>query len=324
MKAEETNKIWKVVLELNKFIRTLQFFDSIQITVHPEIKISINKNGEKNNDSLLITRKKDQLKDYFLACFLIDDNYSIKSSVNNKLETSEFDLLKDYLPFILNYFKAVKNQKSYVVSHFAQSLDGKIATNSGHSKWIGNQENLIHAHRMRALCDGILVGANTYLRDKPLLTVRHVEGNDPVKIILGNSCFNIVNSININNQTLCLTSLNKDLKEAAKDDNVVCFTVNNGLIDPNEITKCLFKKGIFTLYLEGGAFTSSYFLKKKALNEIQLFLSPAIFGSGITNFSLNQIENIEEAITFNNGKFIPMGSEGIMFTGEVNYSQNGS
>lgn len=320
----QSNKMWKAVLELNKFVRTLRLFDSIQIILQPEIKISLFKDSEIIKDAILISNNRHQLKDHFSACFLIDHYYAIHSSVNNKLKSSEFDLLKDYLPYILSYFKALQNQRSYVVSHFAQSLDGKIATNSGHSKWIGNQENLIHAHRMRALFDGILVGANTYLRDKPLLTVRHVEGNNPVKIILGNSCYNRADPKNLNNHTLYLTSLNKDLEEAENDKNVVGFAANNGLIDPNEITKFLFKKNIFTLYLEGGAFTSSYFLKKKALNEIQLFLSPAIFGSGITNFSLNQIEHIEEAVTFKNGKFMLMGSEGVMFTGEVNYSQNGN
>lgn len=315
--------MWKVVLELNKFIRTLPTFDSIQIKIQPEIKISVSNDDEENKESLLITRNRNRLKDNFLAHFLIDDQYKIESSVNNKLNLSEFNLLKDYIPFILNYFKAMQSQKSYVVSHFAQSLDGKIATNSGHSKWIGNQENLIHAHRMRALCDGILIGANTYLRDKPLLTVRHVEGNDPVKIILGNSSYNLANTVNVDEKMLCLTSLNENLKESGEAENSVCFTVKNGLIDPCEITKYLFNKGIFTLYLEGGAFTSSYFLKKKSINEIQLFLSPAIFGSGISNFSLNQIDQIEEAVTFKNGKFMPMGTEGVMFTGEVNYSQNG-
>ena len=324
MKTGDKNNMWKAVLELNKLVRGLQSFDSIQISFHPELRILINENDENHKDKILITHNSKHLKSNYLACFLIDEFYTIKSSVNKKLDPAEFDLLKDYLPFVLNYFKALNDGKSYVVSHFAQSLDGKIATNSGHSKWIGNQENLIHAHRMRALCDGILIGANTYLRDKPLLTVRHVEGNDPVKIILGNSFFNEAGTAKINNEILYLTASNKDSHEAEKDDNVICLKDKNGLIDPNEIKKCLFKKGIFTTYLEGGAFTSSHFLKEKALNEIQLFLSPAIFGSGVTNFSLDQIEHIEDAITFNNGKFIQMGVDGIMFTGEVNYSKNGS
>ena len=110
----------------------------------------------------------------------------------------------------------------------------------------------------------------------------------------------------------------------SNDLEVICMESIDDLIDPNVILKFLFKRKIYTLYLEGGAFTSSFFLKSKAINEIQLFFSPVIFGSGITNFSLDKIERVEEAIKFNNGRFIPMGKEGIMFLGEVNYSDYGN
>ena len=322
LKVKEKNNIWKALLELNQFVRGLRQFKTIQITINPEINISINENDQNNKNALLISQKQNHLPNDFIAGFFVDNHYTIYSSVNNKLKTSEFNLLKHYLPYILNYFKALQNKKSYVVSHFAQTLDGKIATVSGHSKWIGNEENLIHAHRMRALCDGILIGANTYMKDKPRLTVRHVEGNNPVKIVLGNSYYNETDFKNEKKHTLCLTSLRGEIKKSV-DENVICFSPYNGLIDPNEITEYLFKKGIYTVYLEGGAFTTSHFLKKKALNEIQLFLSPAIFGSGISNFSLNQIDYIKEAVTFRNSKFLFMGKEGIMFCGEVNYSENG-
>ncbi len=324
LEIKEKNNIWNVILQMNKFVREIQFFENLLVTIYPEIIISTDVIYKNPGNSILITRKSGQASTLFLAVFYINEKYTIQSSLNNNLNPKEFNLLQEYLPYILNYFKAVQNKKSYVISHFAQSLDGKIATKSGQSKWIGNEENLVHAHRMRALCDGILVGANTYLRDKPRLTVRYVEGNDPVRIILGNSSFDEAHFKNTNNRTLCLTSLNGEIKELVKDDSVMCFSLSDGLIDPNEITKCLFKKKIYTVYLEGGAFTSSYFLKKKAINLIQLFLSPAIFGSGVSNFSLNQIDNINEAITFRHGKFTPMGTDGIMFSGEVNYSQNGS
>jgi diaminohydroxyphosphoribosylaminopyrimidine deaminase/5-amino-6-(5-phosphoribosylamino)uracil reductase len=320
----ENNTIWKVILQINKFVRELQFFENLLVTIYPEITVSANVFDKNLKNSFLITRRTGQISDDYLAVFYVDEQYTIQSTKNINLIHEEFELLKEYLPYILIYFKAVNQQKSYVISHFAQSLDGKIATISGNSKWIGNQENLIHAHRMRALCDGILVGANTYLRDKPRLTVRHVEGCDPVRIILGNSSFNEAHFKNTNNHTICLTSLNGAIKESVKDDTVLCFSLRDGLIDPNEITKWLFKKGIYTVYLEGGAFTSSYFLKKKAIDMIQLYFSPTIFGSGISSFSLNQIDSINEAITFRDGKFTPMGKDGIMFSGEVNYSQNGS
>ena len=97
---------------------------------------------------------------------------------------SEF-ILKTYWPLIADIH--LKNDNlPHVLVHMAITLDGKISTECGHSKWIGNNENLIHAHRLRAIVDGILVGANTVKLDKPKLNVRHVKGDNPIRLILSN------------------------------------------------------------------------------------------------------------------------------------------
>ena len=77
--------------------------------------------------------------------------------------------------------------RAFAVSHFAQSLDGRIATLAGDSKRIGSPSNLVHAHRMRALSDGVLIGSRTLRRDRPRLTVRHVAGAQPARIVLASS-----------------------------------------------------------------------------------------------------------------------------------------
>ena len=61
---------------------------------------------------------------------------------------------------------------TFAVGHLAQSLDGRIATNSGVSRWISGPADLLHTHRMRALVDAVIVGVNTVLHDDPQLTVR--------------------------------------------------------------------------------------------------------------------------------------------------------
>ena len=92
--------------------------------------------------------------------------------------------LKQYWPLCI--ITKTKTNRPYVFVHTAISLDGYMATLSGHSKWIGNKENLEHAHRLRAIFDAILVGGNTVERDQPALTVRHVEGNNPKRLVLSN------------------------------------------------------------------------------------------------------------------------------------------
>ncbi len=70
-------------------------------------------------------------------------------------------MIRTYAPYCLASRYAKSWQRAFSVSHFAQPLDGRIATVDGHSQWIGGPGNLTHAHRIRALCDGILIGAKT-------------------------------------------------------------------------------------------------------------------------------------------------------------------
>ena len=106
--------------------------------------------------------------------------------IDQYIDKEVYFLLRNYWTLIMEV-KFHKGELPYVLVHMASSLDGKIALNNGHSKWIGNEENLKHAHRLRAILDGILVGSSTVKNDSPQLTVRHVEGPNPTRLILSNS-----------------------------------------------------------------------------------------------------------------------------------------
>src|SRR5580704_1806272 len=77
---------------------------------------------------------------------------------------------------------------SFVLGRVAQSLDGYIATRDGESVWISGPDDLRHTHRLRALCDAVVVGARTIRADNPLLTTRLVEGPSPVRVVLDPEC----------------------------------------------------------------------------------------------------------------------------------------
>ncbi len=71
-----------------------------------------------------------------------------------------------------------------VVGQIGQSLDGRIATESGHSKYINGPAGLAHLHRLRALVDGIVIGVGTAIADDPQLTVRRVSGPHPARVVI--------------------------------------------------------------------------------------------------------------------------------------------
>lgn len=89
------------------------------------------------------------------------------------------ELLDLYLPMAL-----ASPARPLTVGHLGQSLDGRIATSEGASRYINGPENLLHLHRMRALCDAVVVGAGTVECDDPRLTTRRVAGPNPARVIL--------------------------------------------------------------------------------------------------------------------------------------------
>lgn len=252
--------------------------------------------------------------------------FEIKNRIQAKcLQAGTFDqaslsALKEYLPYALLSFWAKQKQRSITVSHFAQSLDGKIATENGESKWIGNEENLIHAHRMRALCDGIMVGSGTLRQDKPSLTVRLVTGKHPKRIVLGASCLDyqsLYKSLDEDILVICADPLETN----GRTNYVHLPKGNNGRIDSKLILETLFQRGIYSIYIEGGAFTTSAFLDDQAIDIVQLHYSPLLFGSGVQGIALSPIESVKESIRFKRHQFSVVG-DSMMFVGLPVYEES--
>jgi diaminohydroxyphosphoribosylaminopyrimidine deaminase/5-amino-6-(5-phosphoribosylamino)uracil reductase len=202
------------------------------------------------------------------------------------------------------------NKKIYVITHFAQTLDGRIASISGDSKWIGNQENLIHAHRMRALLDGILVGSKTVQSDDPLLSVRHVTGDDPKKIMVGGDDLDL-SEYRISEKEFISFSQGMN-----KNGNNIVLKKEGGIYDSSKILRTLYDLGLQTLYIEGGSFTTSTFLDQNMIDQIQVHFAPIILGSGVTGFNFGGVEYLKEAIYFKSFRYLPLGNQ-MMFIGEI-------
>ncbi len=200
-----------------------------------------------------------------------------------------------YLKCLLAPLQAHLLRRAVVIVHCAQTLDGKMATLSDHSQWIGNRHNIIHAHRMRAITDSIMVGARTYEVDKPQLTVRHVEGEDPIRLVLTRRPS--INRLNNSNSVRCVGNQDGSLLT---------------------VLASLYEMGIHSVFLEGGALTLSAFIKQQLIDTLQMHIAPMLLGSG-KHIDLPVVEKVTESIQFNASEFIPVGDE-IMFVGKPSYT----
>jgi riboflavin-specific deaminase-like protein len=236
-------------------------------------------------------------------------------SIHYKALNPALNFMRAYVPYLLLRKSAQVQNKSITIGHLAMSLDGRIATSSGNSQWIGNQANLIHSHRMRALSDAILVGGNTFLRDQPQLNVRHVEGENPVKIIMGDGQYDF-SRYDCDDCTIWVNSLHPENGA----DNRLYVERNESGFNCNQLLTKLYQRGIQMVFIEGGGVTLSGFIQSRALDILQLHYAPILMGSGVDGLSLAEIERVDEALTFSYSDFEHMDEEW-MFTGVIDYKK---
>lgn len=251
--------------------------------------------------------------------------YPIQVLQAGSLSNEAINFLKAYLPYCFNALIAKQRQQAVAIAHFAQTLDGKIATRSGHSKWIGNEENLKHAHRMRALCDAILIGRSTLCADRPKLTVRHVTGENPVRVVLGakEADFSCLFEASEDPVLLISRCAGAETSVSELGNGKIAYhqlPTANGRLHSQEILNYLYEQGIHSVYIEGGAVTTSNFIKDRAIDTLQLHLSPQIFGSGRQAIQLPEIQEVQESIRFSNFCFQAVGDTQ-MFVGQVKWEE---
>jgi diaminohydroxyphosphoribosylaminopyrimidine deaminase/5-amino-6-(5-phosphoribosylamino)uracil reductase len=147
------------------------------------------------------------------------------------------------------YLTHRRTGRPYVVLKLAASLDGRTAAADGTSRWITGEAARADAHRLRAESDAVLVGAGTVRVDDPALTVRHVEGRDPLRVVLG---------------------------KAPPDARVQPCLEMSGDLGP--ILDDLGARGVLQLLVEGGATVAGAFHRAGLVDAYVVYLAPALFG----------------------------------------------
>lgn len=185
----------------------------------------------------------------------------------------------------------------FVLGRIAQSLDGRIATTNGASRWISGRADILHTHRLRALFDAIVVGAGTVAADDPLLTTRECPGPSPVRVVLdperrlasGHRVFTP------GPRTLLVCADDRCGPAPGVAELVRLPRVAGGLAVA-AILSALAARGLRRVFVEGGGVTVSRFLAAGALDRLHVTIAPLLLGSGIPAFTLPSVAKPQDGL----------------------------
>jgi diaminohydroxyphosphoribosylaminopyrimidine deaminase/5-amino-6-(5-phosphoribosylamino)uracil reductase len=243
----------------------------------------------------------------------IDPNPSVSGNGIKLLEESNVEVVVGVLKEegeILNevFFKAMKERRPFVHLKMAQTLDGKIATLSGESKYISSDVALGFVHQLRQNYDVIVVGKNTILKDNPSLTVRYCDGvpKHPLRVL-----FIDLKSINFElkifsdefkkNSMVVTTDSdlqnNREIAMKLEANGIGLLSMPEdefGRVDLDSFLKTMFSLKFYSILIEGGPTLASSFIKKKLVDKLSLVTSPYILGEGLATLNdigINSLDN---------------------------------
>jgi diaminohydroxyphosphoribosylaminopyrimidine deaminase/5-amino-6-(5-phosphoribosylamino)uracil reductase len=216
------------------------------------------------------------------------------------------------------FCKYILTKQPFVVLKAAATLDGKIATRNGESKWISGETSRRFVHRLRAQVDGVLVGIGTVLRDDPLLTSRMKEGKEPYRIIV-DSRLKIPEDARVFEHSpseVILATTGSAPREKIerlekKGARVLIIDSKGGRVDLRIGLKKLGEMGLMNILVEGGSQISGSFLDEGLIDKFLLFLSPKWLGDpqapGI--FGGRGVSKLKEAVTLKKIKTKRIGED---------------
>ncbi|UCF33468.1 MAG: bifunctional diaminohydroxyphosphoribosylaminopyrimidine deaminase/5-amino-6-(5-phosphoribosylamino)uracil reductase RibD [Phycisphaerales bacterium] len=207
-------------------------------------------------------------------------------------------------PFLVR----VRLRRPYVIAKWAQSLDGRLATRTGHSQWISCEESRRQVHKLRARVDAILVGSGTVLADDPMLTARDVVLKRRALRVVLDGRLRLREKCQLvapagRHRTLVFTSPGKSKSPKARRliaqgvEVVGCRRGSDGL----SLSACLaelHQREVTNLLVEGGAAVLSSFLRGHLVDEARVFVAPIMIGGNGASvaFAKDGVERVDKAL----------------------------
>lgn len=208
--------------------------------------------------------------------------------------------------------------RPYVYLVAATTIDGRIASYTGYSR-LSCPYDLKRLHSIRASVDAIIVGANTAIVDNPRLTVRYVEGKNPMRVLIDGALrapltLRIFDS---SAPTVVFTTHKapQDKIHELQKRGVKIYITEGETVDPAYVLDTLYKQGVKKVLLEGGGRTNWEFLSKCLVDEIILTVTPYVFGRGVSlveGAGFATTEDMPFALTLHSIKLCECGQEVVL------------
>lgn len=215
---------------------------------------------------------------------------------------------------VLDLFLPLQLRADLVIAQAGQSLDGRIATDSGHSHYVTGPLDIRRLHRLRALVDAVIVGAGTIAADDSRLTVREAEGDNPVRVVIDpngrldrsrqvfrDGAAPTVVIRRRREQVPGRPPLTRDTSARGRHQSARCTVIDlpagpTGTIEPRDVLAALRDRGCRRFLIEGGGVTVSRFLDAGVVDRLHVAVAPLLIGSGRPAFTLAPIATLEQAI----------------------------
>jgi diaminohydroxyphosphoribosylaminopyrimidine deaminase/5-amino-6-(5-phosphoribosylamino)uracil reductase len=201
-----------------------------------------------------------------------------------------------YLPLV-----GPRSKAPLVLAQLGQSLDGFIATASGHSHFVTGPASILHLHCLRALSDCVIVGAGTVAADNPRLTTRLVSGANPVRVVLDPQLrLPITHDLFTDGQarTLRVRARGVPLHAALVSAGIEDLEVDapSGKLDLRALVDELWSRGLQTILVEGGGLTVSAFLAADLIDRMHIVVAPFVIGEGRPGLRIPSAVNLQECL----------------------------
>ena len=231
------------------------------------------------------------------------------------------------------FIKYITHKEPFCVMKTAMTIDGKIATSIGDSKWISNEKSRAYVHELRQMVSGIMVGIGTVLTDDPELTTRRKDksSKNPIRIIIDSTAkipleANVLKCDEKTKTIIVTTEFAKESKIEAikqKGAQVIVTPSKNNLVDLKCLMAVLGGRGIDSILLEGGSTLNYSAIDEGIVDKVITFISPKIFGgtSGKTPVGGQGIEHVKDSIKLLDTQ-VTRFDEDIMIEGYVKKVEN--